>query len=420
MSRNVAVIGAGIIGSISAIELLRQGDAVTIIEPAEPGGEQAASYGNAAWLSSHSVIPPSEPGIWKKIPGYLADPLGPLAIRPGYLLRAAPWLARYLLSGCTLKRVEKIARSLRPLLMDAPKLHAKIAAEAGVDRLIDPTSGLMHVYTSRETFEAEALSWAIRRRVGIEWTELEGEEFRERQPQLHPRYRFGAFVGEAGHCKNPGAYVAALAAHAQKLGAHTVKAKARDFRIEGGRLKAVRTDAGEVLCGAAVVAAGAHSRPLAKAAGDSVPLDSERGYHVMIEDAQVGPATPIMVSDCKMVVTMLDRGLRAAGQVEIAGLAAAPNIARAEILKKHLLDILPGLPRDLDAEKISYWLGHRPSTPDGMPCLGASAASRDIVYAFGHGHVGLVSSARTGRVVAQLVAGRETEIPVDAFSPRRF
>src|SRR6478609_10687547 len=89
--RHVAIIGAGAVGVISAIEALREGHRVTLIDAGEPGGEQAASYGNAGWLSSHSVIPPAEPGIWKKVPGWLLDPLGPLTIRWSYLPKALPW-----------------------------------------------------------------------------------------------------------------------------------------------------------------------------------------------------------------------------------------------------------------------------------------------------------------------------------------
>jgi D-amino-acid dehydrogenase len=420
MNRRVVVIGAGIIGCMSAIEVLRQGDTVIIIEPADPGGEHAASYGNAAWLSSHSVTPPAEPGAWRKVPRYLADPLGPLAIRPGYLPKAAPWLIRYLLSTSNREKVAAISRSLRPLLLDAPALHAAIATEAGRADLIEATSGLMHIYRSRAAFEAEAFGWGIRRDVGIQWEEIEGAAFRALQPGLHSRYSFGVFVGEAGHCRDPGAYVAALAAYARKRGADIVKSAARGFRIENGRLKAVLTDAGEVPCAAAVIAAGARSKPLAKAAGDAVPLETERGYHATLEGVAVGPSIPVMASDCKIVVTKVSGNLRAAGQVEIAGLDARPNMARAEILKNHLLGMFPDLPRDLPQEKVRFWMGNRPSMPDGMPCIGPASASRDIIYAFGHGHIGLVSSARTGRIVAQLLSGRDSEISIGAFDPRRF
>src|SRR6476469_8185973 len=207
--RHVAIIGAGAVGVISAIEALREGHRVTLIDAGEPGGEQAASYGNAGWLSSHSVIPPAEPGILKKVPGYLMDPLGPLAIRWSYLPNALPCLIKYLLSGWTEARVEKTAFALRDLLKDAPLLHRKLAEEAGVPELIE-RNGVMHVFPSRGDFDND-LGWRLRKR---------------------------------------GAYVAALASHALAGGARLVRAKATGRKLDGSKLVAVVTETGEITCDA--------------------------------------------------------------------------------------------------------------------------------------------------------------------------
>lgn len=419
MSRHVVVIGAGAVGAAAALELIRGGHRVTILDPGEPGGEQAASYGNGCWLSTMSVIPPAGPGLWRKVPGFLADPLGPLAIRWRYLPRAAPWLLRYLAAGWTEARVAEAARALRPLLLDAPALHRRLGEEAGVGHLI-AQQGLMYIYPDRAAFEAEAMAFRIRAAVGIRWLELDEDELRQREPELDRRYRFGVLVEEAGHCRDPGAYVAALVALARRGGATVERRRATGFRIEAGRLRGVATDGGEIACNAAVISAGARSKPLAAAAGDRVPLESERGYHAVLRDPESGPRVPLMPSDGKMAITMTEGGLRCAGQVEIAGLDAAPDWRRAEILRDHLVRCFPGLPRTLPADRVEVWMGHRPSLPDGLPCLGRSRATGDVIHAFGHGHVGLVASARTGRVVAQLVAGQPPEIPVEPFDPARF
>lgn len=419
MTGHVAIIGAGIVGACSAVEALRHGFRVTIIDPAEPGGEQSASYGNGCWLSPMSVIPPAVPGLWKKVPKFLMDPLGPLAIRWSYFPRVAPWLVRYLRAGWTWDAVEEAARALRPLVVDAPALHQRLAEEAGVGHLIE-RRGLIYVYPSRADFEAEAMAWEIRHKVGVRWLELDANELRQREPELDRRYTFGVMVEEGGHCTDPGAYTAALVTHAVGQGAEHRRAAATGFVIEGGRLRAVRTDQGDIAADAAVLAAGAHARPLAAAAGDVVPLETERGYHAELTDPEVSPRHGLMPSDGKMSVMRTRNGLRCAGQVEIAGLDAAPNWKRAEILRDHLLRCFPGLPRDLPADRVKVWMGHRPSMPDGKPCLGYARASRDIVHAFGHGHTGLVAGARTGRVVADLLAGQTPEIPIAPFDPRRF
>ena len=419
MSRDVVIIGAGLVGAISAVNALREGHRVTLLDPDTPGGEQAASFGNAGWLSSHSVIPPAEPGTWKNVPRFLLDPLGPLAIRWTYLPQVLPWLMRYLAAGATLERIAVIAQALRTLLIDAPKLHRELAEQAGAAHLIEQ-KGLLHIYPSRAAFDAQAPAWRVRRAVGVQWREIPEDELRDREPALHDRYRFGVLVAEGGHCRDPAAYVAALVTHARALGATHTRGSARGFRVEAGRLRAVSTDGAEIPCDAAVIAAGARSKPLAAAAGNRVSLESERGYHVMIAEPEGSPRTPVMASDTKSIATLMEGGLRVAGQVEIASFDAAPNWRRAEILRDHALSMFPALPRNLPANRFRYWLGRRPSTPDGLPCIGRASASRDIIHAYGHGHVGLVASARTGRLVAQLLSDQTPEVPLEPFDPRRF
>ena len=418
MSR-VVVIGGGVVGLASAIELLRDGHAVTIVEPGSPGGEQSASYGNGTLLNPSSVVPMSSPGLWRKVPGYLRDPLGPLTIRWSYLPRLLPWLRRFLLAGSTEAKVSATGRALQPLLANAPALHRKLADEAGVADLIT-RQGVLFAFPDRMAFQAEALSWRVRRDNGVRWLELDEDELRQREPSLDRHYRFAVLVEENGQCRDPGAYVAALAAHAMALGAEVVRTGATGFRIEAGCLHAVTTRDGEIACDKAVIAAGAWSKVLAKAAGDRVFLETERGYHVTIADPGIEPRYPVMPSDGKMACVMTPTGLRLAGQVELAGLEAAPNWQRAEVLLTFARKVYPGISADLPPERVKLWMGHRPSTPDGLPCLGLASGSSDIVHAFGHGHVGLTAAAMSGKVVADLVAGRAPPFDLAPYSAARF
>ena len=416
---HIVIIGAGIIGAASAYQLVRAGHQVTLLEPGIPGDEQASSYGNAGWLSSHSVLPPASPGIWKQLPKWLADPLGPLAVRWKYFPRALPWLVRYLGAAWTYPQVERTAQGLRSLLRGAPELHQEMAQQAGVPALIE-RRGLLHAFVSREEFKQDARAWAIRKKEGITWLELDAHALRTLEPDLDPRYTFGVLVPETGSCRNPGAYTAALIRYAQAQGAKLMQTHATGFRIENGHLKSVLTEQGEVLCDRAVIAAGARAKILARAAGDAVSLESERGYHAIVEAPEASPRTPTMFADCKVIVNTMEQGLRVAGQVEIAATDDTPDWRRAEILRDHLLTLYPALPRHLPTERIKLWMGRRPSTPDGLPCIGLSTGSQDIIHAYGHGHVGLVSSARTGRLVAQLAQNLPTEISLKPFSPQRF
>jgi D-amino-acid dehydrogenase len=419
MSQHVVVIGAGIVGAACAIELLRDGHRVTILEPGEPGGEQAASYGNGTLLNPSSVIPMSSPGIWRKVPGWLADPLGPLAIRWRYLPRLLPWLTRFLRAGTTEAKVAATARALRPLLHEAPERHRRLAEEAGVGDLIT-RQGVLFVFPSRADFDAEGLSWRLRRENGVRWLELSDDELRQREPALDRRYRFGLLVEENGQCRDPGAYVAALVRHAQSLGARVQRGRALGFRIEDRRLRAVRTDTGELAADKAVIAAGAWSKVLAAEAGDRVPLESERGYHAVITEPGIAPRYPVMPSDGKMSCVMTPQGLRFAGQVELAGIDAAPNWQRAAVLRDFARRVFTGLPHDLPADKMKVWMGHRPSMPDGLPCIGPASGCADVLHAFGHGHVGLTAGAATARLVADLISGKPPSIDPLPYSARRF
>lgn len=419
MTMKLAIIGGGIVGACTALAAQRAGFEVTLIEPAAPGGEQAASYGNGCWFSGSSTVPPAVPGLWKKVPKFLSDPLGPLAIRWSYFPKVLPWLVRYLLSGWTEAKVLRTGHALKALIAGAPALHAALAEEAGVGHLVE-RRGQMYIFPSRANFEADALAWRVRAATGVTWIEIGEDELRQREPDLDRRYKFAVLVEDGGHCTNPGAYVAALVSLAEAQGMKRVAARATGFRIEGGRLKAVTTDQGEVAADRAVIAAGAHSKVLARAAGDDLPLETERGYHAVIENPEAGPRMPLMPSDGKMSVTMTETGLRAAGQVEIAGLEAEPNWKRAEILRDHLLRSFPGLPRDMPAERVKVWMGHRPSMPDGLPCIGFSSASQDILHCFGHGHVGLVAAPRSAELAIALLSEASPPVPPEPYSPRRF
>lgn len=416
---HVVIIGAGIIGATSAYQCLNAGLRVTLVEPDRPGDEQAASFGNAGWLSSHSVLPPAAPGAWKNVPKWLSDPLGPLAIRWKYFPRALPWLARYLNAASNYTKIAHTAVALRSLLAGAPALHQEMAEQAGVSHLIVRT-GLLHAYLSRSEFIQDSKAWDIRRKEGITWQELDASALAALEPDLDRRYTFGVLVPETGSCRNPGAYTAALIAHAQQRGAQLIRSRASGFRIENGHLKAVMTDQGEVLCDKAVIAIGARSKDLARLAGDHVCIESERGYHAVVLAPEAGPRIPTMFADRKVIVTSMEQGLRVAGQVEIAEKDDIPDWRRAEILRKHLVAIYPNLPVDLPTERIKIWMGRRPSTPDGLPCIGLASGCRDIIHAYGHGHVGLVGSARTGRLVAQLATDTAPEINLAPFSPQRF
>ncbi len=431
---NVAVIGCGIIGVCCALELLQEGYSVSLIDAGEPGGEQAASYGNGAWLSPSSVVPMSTPGVLKKVPGYLLDRTSPLTIRWQYLPSLMPWLIRFIRAGQTIAQVEHTAKALSSILGDAPMRHQAIAQLIGRFELIRQT-GLVYPYPSRSDFEAESLAWRLRKMNGIVWQELEADDLAHKIPSLGSRYRFGVAVPAGGHCTDPGDYVAAIAAYCQRRGAKRFKAEAFGFEFKrsdtGNRLSGIHSTKGLIPCDRAVIAAGVRSKLLCDSLGERISLESERGYHVVFEKPGFELSSPLMPGDAKMAITSTRGGLRVSGQVELASVSAAPDWRRAEILRRFALENFPSLKNNpLHLQRVDQasvvpqglkrWMGHRPSTPDGLPILSQSTVSDDIFHAFGHGHVGLASGPISGRAIADLISARACAFDLSPFSVRRF
>jgi D-amino-acid dehydrogenase len=412
----VGVIGAGIVGVCAASWLLREGHQVFLVEAGEPG--RGASFGNAGAFNASSVTPLSMPGMVWHVPRWLIDPLGPLSLRWAYLLRAAPWLVRFIRAG-TLEKVHAQARALRPLVGSTLDALMPLVRDAGAQDLVHRL-GHLYVYRSARSLEKDRLAWELRRENGVVVDEFDADELRQLEPVLASGYVRGMLVRENGHTSNPLGLVERLLGHFLRSGGRLEQTRATGFRLDGRRLTAIRTAAGELAADAAIVCAGAWSKPLAAALGDKIPLETERGYHLMIRDPEVAPRIPIADADGKFVATPMAEGLRFAGTVELAGLEAPPDWRRAQILLDQGRRMLPGLAARHPEERISVWMGHRPSLPDSLPALGPSRATPDVIYAFGHGHVGMTAAPMTGKIVADLVARRPPTVDIAPFSPARF
>jgi D-amino-acid dehydrogenase len=415
-ARRVGVIGAGMVGVCAASWLQRDGHSVFLVEAAEPG--RGASFGNAGCFNGSSVTPVAMPGVIRNVPRWLLDPLGPLSLRWSYLPAIAPWLLRFIRAGAP-EKVRAQARALRPLVGPTLETLKPLVSAAGAGDLVHRL-GHLYVYRSAESLERDRLAWDLRRENGVEIDEFDADELRQLEPALSRDYMRGVLVRENGHTSNPLALVERLLEHFLRSGGELVRAGAQGFRLEGRRLTAIATDTGELPADAAVVCAGAFSKPLAAALGDKVPLETERGYHLMIRDPEAMPRIPTADADGKFVATPMELGLRFAGTVELAGLAAPPDWRRAHILLEQGRRMLPGLAAAHPEERISVWMGHRPSLPDSLPVLGPSRATPDVIYAFGHGHVGMTAAPMTGKIIADLVAGRPPSIDIAPFAASRF
>jgi D-amino-acid dehydrogenase len=414
--KKVAVIGAGMVGLATASYLQRDGHNVVVIDPQPPG--QGASFGNAGCFNPSSVVPVATPETWKHIPKYLSDPLGPLRIRWSYLPALAPWLIRLVRAGSS-ERIEHQARALKTLLGPCLDALMPLARNADAQHLV-ARNGILIAYRTQASWDEDARAWDIRRRNGTHWEELDTDELRQFDPNLSRDFTRAKLVPGNGHCLDPGGLVAAFGDAVQRDGGTLLRRRATGFVIEGNRLRAVQTPEGDIPFDIAVIAAGAHSKSLTAALGDNVPLETERGYHAMLRAPEVMPRVPTTDSEAKFVATPMANGLRFAGTVELAGLDAQPDWRRARILLQQASKLYPGLANSYPGDRYTVWMGHRPSLPDSLPVIGQSSRTRDVLYAFGHGHVGMTGGPYTGKVIADLIYGRPSPIDLSPFRANRF
>lgn len=411
MTRHVVVIGAGIVGVSSAIWLQRAGAQVTLIDRAGPG--TGTSHGNAGVLAACAVAPVTGPGLITKAPAMLLDRDTPLYLRLPYLPRLLPWLVKYL-SFANDADTRRISAALAPIVSDSVEQHKSLTKDLGLSDWVTD-SDYVFAYRNRTDFDAEAYTWALRAEAGFAPDLIEGPSIQDYEPALGPEITCLATVKDHGFIRDPGGYVAALAQAFQHAGGKTMQADVRDFDLLNGKAVAVQTNQGTVACDDIVLATGVWSKSLMAKLGLNVPLETERGYHVIFENATGGPSRPTMIASGKFVATPMAQGLRCAGILEFGGLKAGPSKAPLELLRRHAKAAFPNLSAANEIE----WLGHRPAPSDSLPLIGQVGQSR-VYAAFGHHHIGLTGGPKTGRLIAGAIMDQPSNTDMTPYNPQRF
>jgi D-amino-acid dehydrogenase len=409
----VLVVGAGIVGLCVAWHLARGGAEVTVLDRDGPG--EGASSGNAGAISAGSVAPLAMPGVLKQVPGMLLDRKGALHIPARAWPAALPWLWRFVLSAEP-RRVREIAEALSLLLHGAEERHREIlAAEGALDLLRE--EGQLYLYRDEAQLAKDDAAWALRREHGLVMRLLDRAGIEALETGISAHYTRGVFLPHQGHSLNPLRQARVIARGVERLGGRLLRGSAKALMTEGRRVLGVMTEAGPIEADEVVVAAGAWSARLLKPLGLHVPLESQRGYHVMLPEPGVTPTRILVPADRKVFITPMEEGLRVAGTVEFGGTEAPPNPARAALLLGDLARVFPQA--RLEGAK-PHWMGHRPCLPDSLPVLGPVRDWAGLWCAFGHGHLGLTGSAPTGALLAAAMLGPKTNADLLPFGVERF
>lgn len=408
---DVAVIGAGIVGLSTATYLRREGHAVTLIDPLSAGG--GASYGNAGMISVDSTVPMAMPGMLKNVPRWLRDPTGPLFVDPKYFPKAMPWLLKWARAG-RMANVRVASQGLKQLHESALDHYRELLGPADFNDLIRVT-GQIHIWDSEQLSVSERVAATLRSEQGIEVQSLTRDELRERVPELTPTVKRALLFPRNGNAVNPLRLMRTLAERLREDGGKLIQERVQRIFPRDGTFR-VMTNLNEYGFDRVVVAAGAWSKALLAPMGVSLPLETERGYHVQIGDPGIEIGIPILHKGRGFSTSPMEMGLRFAGTVEIAGLDAPPNEQRGQALLSHARALYPNLRTD----NYKLWLGFRPSFPDSLPVIDEVAAYPGLYMAFGHGHTGLTGGPSTGKLMAQLVSGTRPYLDMTPYRLSRF
>ncbi|MBN9516449.1 MAG: FAD-dependent oxidoreductase [Alphaproteobacteria bacterium] len=410
---SVAVIGAGVVGLSTALYLLRSGQRVILFDPLPPPG--GASFGNAGMISADTSVPIALPGMLPKVPGWLLDPLGPLAVRPSYFPKALPWLLKWVAAG-RLPRVLAISDAMRALHRDAFACWKELLGPTHYADLIRP-AGQVHVWEADKETEGAALEHRLRERQGIPSQTLGPDDLRQMFPGLSTAVKRGVLIPGNGYTVNPQRLIQTLQALFLEAGGVLLpESVMKIIPCDGRAGYDVMTNVGFHRTSRIVVAAGARAVRLLEPLGIRVPLETERGYHVMLPTSGLSLTTTISNKSRSFGVTPMEHGLRVAGTVEIAGLEAPPDERRAKALVASVRTMFPGV----NVEGQSFWMGFRPSTPDSLPFLGEARSYPGLFLAVGHGHFGMTGGPPSARLLANIIAGKATGLDPQPYRPHRF
>lgn len=409
---DVVVIGAGVIGLSVAFYLVEAGLRVVVID--RKGMALEASYGNAGALAFSDILPMASPGIVRKAFKWLADPLGPLSIPPAYLPSIAPWLIRLWRASWN----DRYAASVhaQAALMDLARQESSaMLARAGLDGMVR-SDGVLHLYEGLSEFNASLPGWKLREDHGIASRMVSGSALEELQPGLSPRFTHAMFVPSWKTVADPYELAQGIGHSAMLKGAQFMVAEANRLTSETEGLGITLTNGGTLHARHVVLACGAWSRTLACQSGDSIPLETERGYNTTLPANAFDLRRQLTFGGHGFVVTPLSAGIRVGGAVELGGLTRKPDFRRSETMLAKAKQFLPAL----KTEGGKQWMGFRPSLPDTLPVIGRSPHTPNLVYAFGHGHLGLTQSAATGRLVRDMLLDRPPALSLHPFRPDRF
>ncbi len=407
---SVGIIGAGIQGVCIGLHLRKKGIPVTIFDKEDPGS--MSSYGNAGHFSPYAVVQLNRPDVIYDIPKMLLSSYGPLALKWNYIPKMIPWILKYLKSSTkkSMMHTTKFMHQILDLSLDA---YDEILSEIDTTNLVE-RKGIIYIWTNKN-LKSRKMEIKIRNDLGIEQRLLSRKEVLELEPNLNPVFDAGVIYDYAYHARDPKGITKKLFELYLNLGGKFKKEEVTNVEQTRYNQTQVKTNLGNFNFEKIVLACGAFSKKLTDQLGEKIPLDTERGYHIHYKNMDHLLKRPVIFLDRGFGMTPMNQGLRAVGTVELGGFDNPISKKRIDYIDKCAKELLPQL-GDFQDE----WLGFRPTLPDFLPVIGPSLKNKNIIYAFGHHHLGWTLGAITGKIVSGIVNEEKTNLDLTPYSSARF
>jgi D-amino-acid dehydrogenase len=407
------VLGAGIVGVATALQLQRRSRATVLVDRRGPSEE--TSFGNATLIERSSVYPYMFPRGAGDLLRYALNRTTEAHYHLAHLPRLAPWLYRYWRAS-TREGTLKIAAAALPLIENCLDEHRRLAAEADCAEMLRPT-GWLDLFRSEAKLAAAVADFRSREPYGVVYEVLDPAAIAAREPHLAGPFVGGIHLKDPVSVSDPHRYALALVRRFEALGGRFVSGDARSLVRAGGGWS-VSGERGAIAARDCVVAMGPWASDVFRPLGYRIPLEVKRGYHMHYRPK--GNAVlnhPMLDADTGfLLVPMGDGTIRLTTGAEFADRDAPKTpvqLARAEPVARAIFP----LGERADAEP---WMGRRPCLPDMLPVIGPAPRHAGLWFAFGHQHHGLTNAAVTGRLIAEMITGEETFCDPRPYRADRF
>tara|TARA_Y100000590_G_scaffold364380_1_gene422752 strand:- start:2288 stop:3544 length:1257 start_codon:yes stop_codon:yes gene_type:complete len=411
LKSSVGVIGAGIQGVCIALNLIKKGFKVTIIDRDDPG-KSSASYGNAGHFSPYASLSLNRPDVLIDVPAMLLSATGPLSLKWNYVPKMIPWFLKFI-KNCTKKKMMHTAMYMHQILDLALPAYDELFQEIDISGLVE-NKGIIYFWTNRD-LKSRELEIKVREELGVEQKLLKPHEIHDLEPHIKQIYHGGVLYPSARHARNPKKILIKLFELFLKRGGKFLKENVETINFSGDDKPFIKTNLNSYSFDKAVIACGAFSKKLTDQVDEKIPLDTERGYHVHFKGYDHLLSRPVIFLNRGFGITPMEQGLRVVGTVEFGGLKNPLNKKRIQNLVNNAKYLFPELEKHEDE-----WLGFRPTLPDFLPVLGPSKNYKNLFYSFGHHHLGWTLGAISGKILAGMIAEENTNLDLSPYNSLRF